>query len=234
MQTVEKNFDASVLEKFRVDESFNEPIIAQVLRIAVYNELVAYETYTKVIQQFGAVQPFVNITEAEKTHYAALLTLLEKYQVPLPLNDYSTTIEIPKTLQACCELGVASEIENIAMYDNLLLYTANYPDVQDTLFKLQAASYNHHLVAFRQAVQNSYSQNQTPVLDKAHEQFNELNALASKVASGNISQEEIMKLLSSANLSFIGGALLGALGGAIINEMTKKDNQEDVKEEEEK
>ena len=236
MQTVEKNFDASVLEKFRVDEAFNEPILHQVLRIAIYNELVAYETYTKVIQQFGAIQPFVNIIEAEKTHYAALLALLEKYQVALPLNDYSLTIQIPNTLQECCELGVASEIENIAMYDNLLGYTSNYADIQDVLFKLQAASYNNHLVAFRQAVQNSYSQNQPqnqpPILDKAHEQLNELNALSSKVASGNISQDEIMKLLSSTNLSFIGGALLGALGGAIMNEMTKKDHQEETKEEE--
>lgn len=232
MQTVEKNFDASVLEKFRVDETFNEPIVAQVLRIAIYNELIAYETYMKVIQEFGAVQPFVNITEAEKTHYGALLPLLEKYQVDLPLNDYSANIQIPKSLQECCELGVASEIENIAMYDNLLLYTTNYPDIQDVLFKLQAASYNHHLVAFRQAVQNSHSQNQTPILDKANEQLNELNALASKVASGNISQEEVMKLFNNTNLSFIGGALLGALGGAIINEITKKTDQDKVKEEE--
>lgn len=232
MQTVEKNFDISVLEKFRVDETFNEPIIDQVLRIAIYNELVAYEIYTKVMQQFGAVQPFVNITEAEKRHYATLLALLEKYQVALPLNDYSSNNQIPKTLEECCELGVASEIKNIAMYDNLLLYTINYPDIEDVLYQLQAASYNNHLLAFRQAVQNSYTQKQASIPNKAHEQFNELNALTSKITSGNISQEEVMKLLENTNFSFIGGAILGALGGAVINEMIKKNTQEEPKEEE--
>lgn len=230
MQTTEKNFDAVVLEKFRVDENFDEPIINQVLRIAIYNELQAYETYTKVIEKFGETQPFVNIIEAEKRHYLALSHLLEKYNVPLPLNDYSNNIQIPNTRQECFELGVASEIENIAMYDNLLLYTNGYSDIQDVLFKLQAASYNNHLEAFRQAVQQSYTQKESPSLHAAQEQLNEFQEMASKISSGDISQQEIMKLLNSANFSFIGGALLGAVSGALMNEMFKsKSTQENEK-----
>lgn len=232
MQTTEKNFDAVVLEKFRVDETFNEPIIDQVLRIAIYNELLAYETYTKVMEKFGTVEPFVNITQAEKRHYLALLTLLEQYNIALPVNDYSTNIVIPNTLQECCELGVASEIENIAMYDNLLSYTHDYLDVQNVLFKLQAASYNNHLEAFRQAVQNNYSSTKQPSLEKANEHIEEFQALASKIATGNVSQQEVMQLLNNANFSFIGGALLGAVSGTIINEMLKpKLHEEPLSEE---
>jgi hypothetical protein len=231
MQTTEKNFDAVVLEKFRVDENFDEPIINQVLRVAIYNELIAYETYTKVIEKFGETQPFVNIIEAEKRHYLALSHLLEKYNVPLPLNDYSNNIQIPNTRQECFELGVASEIENIAMYDNLLLYTNGYSDIQDVLFKLQAASYNNHLEAFRHAVQESYTQKEQPSLEKASEQINEFQELTSKISSGDVSQQEIMKLLSNSNISFIGGALLGAVSGAIINEMLKSKTTENSQEE---
>lgn len=221
MPSYEKNFDALILEKFRVDENFDEPIINQVLRIAIYNELIAYETYIKVIEKFGQVVPFIHIIEAEKKHYLALSNLLELYNVPLPLNDYSNYIEIPNTLQECFELGVASEIENIAMYDNLLSYTNGYLDIQDVLFKLQAASYNNHLEAFRQAVQQSYTQKEPPSLHKAQEQLNEFQAMASKISSGDISQQEVMKLLNNTNFSFIGGTLLGAVSGAIMSEMFK-------------
>lgn len=230
MPSYEKNFDALILEKFRVDENFDEPIINQVLRIAIYNELIAYETYIKVIEKFGQVDPFIHIIEAEKKHYLALSTLLELYNVPLPLNDYSNYIEIPNTLQECFELGVASEIENIAMYDNLLSYTNGYLDIQDILFKLQAASYNNHLEAFRQAVQQSYTQKEPPSLHKAQEQLNEFQAMASKISSGDISQQEVMKLLNNTNFSFIGGTLLGAVSGAIMSEMFKSKSTQESEE----
>ncbi len=96
--------------------------LSQVLRIAVYDEFKAYEAYTKIIERFGYVTPFVNIKEAEARHYATLIPLLEKYQIEVPLNNWAEKIEVPNSFIEACELGVASEIKNIAMYENLLSY----------------------------------------------------------------------------------------------------------------
>ena len=85
---MDKNFDEALLVTLRVDPGYGEPILHQVLRIAIYDEFHAYETYNQVIVKFGAVSPFVNIREAEIRHYSALLPLLLKYQVPIPINDW--------------------------------------------------------------------------------------------------------------------------------------------------
>ncbi len=150
---METNIDESLLISARVDENSNIPIISQILRIAVYDEFKAYETYTKIIDKFGLVQPFVNIKEAEAIHYTALIKLMEKYAIDVPINNWASKIEIPNTLIECCEMGVAGEINNIAMYNNLLNYAVEN-DIKDTLFRLQAASFNNHLPTFRNFVLN--------------------------------------------------------------------------------
>ncbi len=42
----------------------------------------------------------------------------------------------------------------------------------------------------------------------------------------------MLKLLSNTNLSFIGGALLGAVGAGVLSQMTKE-KSEDIQEDEE-
>lgn len=238
------NFDEDLLISLRVDPNYNEEILHQVLRIAVYDEYHAYETYRKTIEKFGNVTPFSNIIEAEIRHFSALEPLLNKYGVPAPINDWYDKIEVPNTLQEACEVGVAAEIDNIQMYDNLLSYVSEYPDIQDVLYRLQAASYNNHLPAFRSCVQ-SYA-NQNVDINTIHQQFsahpnpsipsndemmakvNEFNTLAGRIASGEqISQEELLGLLSNTNLSFLGGALVGALGMGVFSQMTQKDTNEE-------
>jgi len=85
---MEINNDADLLVGLRVDPNYDEPVLDQVLRIAVYDEYHAYETYRKVIETFGNQQPFTSIIEAEIKHYEALTVLLEKYNVALPVNDW--------------------------------------------------------------------------------------------------------------------------------------------------
>ena len=106
---METNIDEALLISARVDENSDIPIISQILRIAVYDEFKAYETYTKIIEKFGLVQPFVNIKEAEAIHYTALIKLMEKYAIDVPINNWASKIEIPNTLIECCEMGVAGE-----------------------------------------------------------------------------------------------------------------------------
>jgi len=222
---MEINFDEKLLVAQRVDPSFDEDTLHQVLRIAIYDEYHAYNTYLKVINQFGEIKPFVNIIQAEINHYSALMPLLEKYSVLVPTDDWYEKIEIPAKLVECCELGVAAEIANIKMYDNLLKYTSEYPDVTDVLYKLQAASYNNHLPAFRKCVQE-YSSS-TDVTSQG--MINDFSEIAKKISSGTMDQEELMKLLSTTNMSFLGGLLLGGVGAGALTSMIDNQDKEEGK-----
>lgn len=248
MQT---NLDALILKSSRVDPSYDAPLLKQALRIAIYDEMKAYETYMQIIEKFGEVAPFINIVEAEKKHYNMLLALLKKYEVELPYNDYMALITLPDTLLEACELGVAAELDNIAMYDNLLMYTEEYLDVQEVFYKLQAASYNNHLPSFRRSVYAIYAQaspNETNEkkepkaelsssglgfsnVEQTVSQLEEFSKTAQQFSKGDINQEEVLKLLNNKNISFIGGALLGAVGAMVLSQvLTKDDKNIDKKE----
>ncbi|NKQ40631.1 MAG: DUF2202 domain-containing protein [Sulfurovum sp.] len=233
---MEVNFDEALLVAQRVDPSLDEPILHQVLRIAIYDEFHAYEAYRKIIDTFGSVRPFANIMKAEVRHYSMLLPLLEKYQVPVPIDNWYDKIEVPDTLVECCELGVAAEIENIRMYDNLLQYSTEYADVTDVLYRVQAASYNNHLPAFRNCVR-SYSNDgagdigdttfqSNPNMQEMNEKINEFSEIAQKIATGKMSQEDMMKILGNTNMSFIGGVVAGGLGAAILPKLFKSEDEE--------
>ncbi|RXI39652.1 DUF2202 domain-containing protein [Malaciobacter mytili] len=219
------NLDENILLSQRVDLNSEQPVVSQVLRIAVYDEFKAYETYTKIIEKFGAITPFINIKEAEAIHYSALIPLLQKYNVEVPINDWAEKIKVPNTYIECCELGVASEINNIAMYDNLIANTKQQ-DIKDMLFKLQAASYNNHLPAFRKAVLNHYNgvSNSTSLnsIEEMMGKANEYQMLLEDIANGNINQDKISLLLSKLNISMLSGAGLGAALVAFLNSYSQE------------
>ena len=224
----EINIDEALLISQRVDINSPIPIISQVLRIAVYDEFKAYETYSKIIEKFGLVQPFVNIKEAEAVHYGALIRLMEKYQVEVPINNWYSKIEVPNTLIECCEMGVAGEINNIAMYNNLLLHTLE-DDIKDVLFRLQAASFNNHLPTFRNCVlahhnsansSNGASINQENIMEK----LGEYQVLMDDIMSGNLDETSISKIFSKLNLTMASGAVFGGAIIALLNNYMSKNN----------
>ncbi len=225
---MEKNIDEALLIGAKVDINSQIPVISQILRIAAYDEFKAYETYTKIIEKFGFVQPFVNIKEAEAVHYSALIQLMQKYNVEVPINNWSTKIEVPNTIIECCEVGVASEIANITMYNNLLSYAVE-SDIKDILFRLQAASYNNHLPAFRNAVLAYYNNgtmtnvNQENIMEK----LGEYQVLLDDIMSGNIDENSISKIFSKLNLSMVSGAVLGGAVIALLNSYVSKNNNQE-------
>ncbi|AXX94539.1 ferritin-like domain-containing protein [Arcobacter ellisii] len=225
---MEENIDESLLIKARVDINSDIPVQTQILRIAVYDEFKAYETYTKIIEKFGLVQPFVNIKEAEAIHYATLIQLMQKYNIEVPINNWASRIEIPNTLIECCEMGVAGEIANIAMYNNLLGYAVE-DDIKDTLFKLQAASYNNHLPAFRNCVINHYSNGNNTNINQENimEKLGEYQVILDDIMSGNIDESSISKIFSKLNLSMVSGAVLGGAIIALLNNYISKKNIEE-------
>lgn len=130
----------------------NDSVLGQVLNAALLDEYKARDTYRKIIDTFGAVRPFVNIVEAEQRHIEFLLPLYQKYDIPLPPEPDPEQIVVPDSLIEACEMGVAAELENIAMYDRLIEMT-DLDDVVEVLQRLQAASRDNHLPAFQRCVE---------------------------------------------------------------------------------
>ena len=62
---METNIDESLLISARIDINSTIPIREQILRIAVYDEFKAYETYTKIIEKFKG-RGMVQLPEKEK------------------------------------------------------------------------------------------------------------------------------------------------------------------------
>ena len=118
---------------------------------ALEDEYKAIATYRGVIERFGAVRPFVNLIASEQRHAEALERLCARYDAELP--QPSPRVDPPGSLLEACRAGVVAEVENAALYDRLIAQTAGHPDVQRVFRRLQAASRDRHLVAFRRCVE---------------------------------------------------------------------------------
>ncbi|QXX76438.1 hypothetical protein MHY1_03281 [Methylovirgula sp. HY1] len=124
------------------------------LTAALDDEYKAHATYAQVIDDFGAVRPFINIVEAEARHIAALLTLFERYGVTPPKNGWVGKVPRFASIADACAAGVQAEIDNVALYDRLFESTQR-PDVLQVYQALRSASLDRHLSAFQRCVQRS-------------------------------------------------------------------------------
>lgn len=197
------NFDSQILLAKRVDESFNEPTLNQALRIALYDELHALRTYEAVIAKFGNRAPFSNIVQAEQTHINELLVLFDRYAVEPVVDDWA--VIAPNSLEEACQMGVLAEIDNMQMYDALLPY-AQFSDVADVFYRLQAASVNNHLPAFYSCTSNN---------------TDAINAQIDKFIP-----KQVKDLLGTPSTDLLIGLILGAAGVYMINDKkTENKNQ---------
>lgn len=119
-----------------------------VLHEALDDEYHAWATYDQVTADFGEVAPFSNIRESEERHIAALIGLFEQHGLSVPANPWPGRVERYSSVQVACEAGVAAELANGDMYERLLSQTLR-SDIRSVLRKLQAASQQRHLPAFR-------------------------------------------------------------------------------------
>jgi len=122
------------------------------LKEALDDEYKAIATYDQVIADFGSVQPFSNIREAEARHITALYRLFTRYGLSVPENSWPGKIVHYASLQAACEAGVAAEIANAELYDRLMQATQR-PDILQVFRNLRAASQQRHLSAFKRCAQ---------------------------------------------------------------------------------
>ncbi|MDC7243522.1 MAG: hypothetical protein PQJ44_06245, partial [Sphaerochaetaceae bacterium] len=94
-------------------------------------------------------------------------------------------------------------------------------------------AFREHVIKYSTNTNENIANNQDPMagINEAMGKMDEFSAIASKIASGEMNQDEMMKLLSNNNISLVGGAVLGALGAGMVAQMIK-DKEKSKKEEE--
>ncbi|MGD9904821.1 MAG: DUF2202 domain-containing protein [Vicinamibacterales bacterium] len=125
-----------------------DPAVVALLTRAIQDEYRAEATYQGVIDDFGAVLPFVNVLTAEERHSAAIGRLFTSRGLAAPVST-STPASVAHfaSVTAACAAGVDAERLNIAMYDDLL--RADLPaDVRQVFSNNRSASLVNHLPAF--------------------------------------------------------------------------------------
>ena len=135
---------------------------------ALDDEYQARATYAQVIEDFGNVRPFSNIVEAEDRHALALIRLFERYDVPVPPDTWPGRAPRYGALREACEAGVAAEVANAGLYDELLSGT-DRADIREVYENLREASQERHLPAFRRcaARESTDAQDDEPARESA-------------------------------------------------------------------
>jgi rubrerythrin len=123
----------------------------EALREALDDEYRSRAAYRSIIDKFGPIRPFVNIVEAEERHASALLAQFERFGVEPPKDRWAGRTHAPPSLLEACRAGVEAEIANAAMYERLLTQVSD-PRVREVLQRLQRASQERHLPAFRRCL----------------------------------------------------------------------------------
>ena len=98
------------------------------------------------------VRPFVNIVEAEKRHFSALLGLFERYGIAPPPDRWTGSAPGFSSLSEACTESVQAEIDNVAIYDRVLKTTVR-ADILSVYHALREASLERHLPAFRRCAE---------------------------------------------------------------------------------
>ncbi|MGB5176412.1 MAG: DUF2202 domain-containing protein [Thermoanaerobaculia bacterium] len=121
---------------------------ASALGSAIDDEYKARAFYDAVIERFGPVRPFVPIRDAETRHIEALVRLHDVYSLSAPSDPHSGRLEAPDSVQEACHMAVDAEIDNAALYDEILGKVVE-ADVIVVFEQLRDASLYNHLPAFQ-------------------------------------------------------------------------------------
>ncbi|MEZ5420780.1 MAG: hypothetical protein R2708_26025 [Vicinamibacterales bacterium] len=125
-----------------------DPTLTAALARAIDDEYQAETIYQGVLDDFGAVLPFINVLTAEERHSASIARLYTARGLAAPANTWAVgAVPHFATVPAACAAGVSAEQANIAMYDALLA-AALPADVRQVFTNNRQASLVNHLPAF--------------------------------------------------------------------------------------
>ena len=116
-------------------------------------EYAAAASYLAVLEEYGQVEPYATIYEAELRHADALIRQLERLGAKVPENTYLGQIAAPADLQPAAEAWAEGEVLNVELYDYLLTMTEDEQLIK-VLNNLRSASLDSHLPAFEAAAEN--------------------------------------------------------------------------------
>jgi len=113
-------------------------------------EYAAAASYLAVLDRFGEVEPYATILEGELRHIDALTRQLDRAGIEAPDNPYIALVVAPNNLQTAAEAWAEGEIDNVALYDELL-DRADDSRLVAVLGNLRRASLESHLPLFEAA-----------------------------------------------------------------------------------
>lgn len=128
--------------------------------------------------------------------------------------------------------ALSYEIESENMYAELASNEDNEA-LKDLYFRTWATSTNEYkkalqnllnLETFKDGEQNFKEDKHINKDTNAFNYARELSEALEKLKNGKMSANEALSLLQNPNISFVGGALIGALGGVLLNQLLDKNN----------
>ena len=186
---------------------------------ALDDEYKAYSFYFGA-SEFGA--PFTNLLEAEANHINAIIFHLNELGAQIPANPYS--FATPKSFEEAATIALQNEQANVELYNTLVANEGN-PQIIDTFYRLQAASYNNHIPALQNALNLNQNNNLLEQLNQGKTLINETAIMVNKLKDGSLGQDELEGFLSKLNYSLVGGAIIGAFSVIIANELLNKNKE---------
>ena len=128
--------------------------------------------------------------------------------------------------------ALSYEIESENLYAELASNEDNEA-LKDLYFRIWATSTNEYkkalqnllnLETFKDGEQNFKEDKHINKDTNAFNYTKELSEALEKLKNGKMTANEALNLLQNPNISFIGGALIGALGGVLVNQLLDKNN----------
>lgn len=128
--------------------------------------------------------------------------------------------------------ALSYEIESENLYNELASNEDNEA-LKDLYFRIWATSTNEYkkalqnllnLETFKDGEQNFKEDKHINKDTNAFNYTKELSEALEKLKNGKMTANEALNLLQNPNISFIGGALIGALGGVLLNQLLDKNN----------
>lgn len=113
-------------------------------------EYAAAASYLAVLDEYGSVEPYQTIYQAELRHIDALIRQLERLGEEVPENPYLGKITAPDNLVTAAAAWAEGEVLNVELYDQIIPKTEN-ENLLKVLGNLRTASLDSHLPAFELA-----------------------------------------------------------------------------------
>lgn len=150
--------DSANLDLTLTDISESE--LEKMLTVLINDEYKARAEYVALVDEFGNVNPFYQLINAETKHIDALTNLFDAYGIDVPADNGADYAVIPSSLEEAYAVGAQAEIDNMALYEGYL--TQDLPVAVETVFENLMNASAHHLDAFEAALDGntSYSSNQ--------------------------------------------------------------------------